>query len=199
MRRLGVRKAQHHLNGCFTEEAIYQAAPFDEPLEGVRGDRSVQGRRARRSRRIFTLTSKIVATEGGYCGGSSRGRLRISAAAHLSRWWIITLSSDGRCRHSEEWPFYPGQARAAVWLPTVVGSCPSQSRTAVRLLLPRTTGRERAAASRDVAARSGRRALGAEAGRSWPQGRQAGAQHAAVYATLRARSWASADVALAGG
>jgi len=52
------------LERLFTEEAIYQAAPFDEPLEGVRGDRSVQGRRARRSRRIFTLTSKIVATEG---------------------------------------------------------------------------------------------------------------------------------------
>jgi len=27
---------------------------------------------------------------------------------------IITLSSDGRCRHSKEWPFHPGQARTAV-------------------------------------------------------------------------------------
>ncbi|HET7049404.1 MAG TPA: hypothetical protein VFI54_14170 [Solirubrobacteraceae bacterium] len=28
--------------------------------------------------------------------------------------WIITLSSDGRCRHFEESPFHPGQARTAL-------------------------------------------------------------------------------------
>lgn len=27
--------------------------------------------------------------------------------------WIITLSSDARCRHVEEWPFNLGQARTA--------------------------------------------------------------------------------------
>ena len=101
------------LGRLFTEDATYRPAPFDEPIAGVGAiARFWEGERDG-PEEVFTLTSEIVAAEGD----TAVARLEIVYGEPLQRTyrdlWIITLSSDGRCRHFEEWPFHPGQARTA--------------------------------------------------------------------------------------
>ena len=103
-----------HLGRLFTEDATYQAAPFDEPLAGVAAIARFWEDEREGPDEVFTLTSEIVAAEGD----TAVARLEIvygDPPQHTYRdLWIITLSSDGRCRHFEEWPFHPGQARTAL-------------------------------------------------------------------------------------
>ena len=101
------------LGRLFTEDATYRPAPFDEPIAGVGAiARYWEGERDG-PEEVFTLTSEIVAAEGD----TAVARLEIVYGEPLQRTyrdlWIITLSSDGRCRHFEEWPFHPGQALTA--------------------------------------------------------------------------------------
>lgn len=101
------------LERLFTEDATYQAAPFDEPLEGVGAIARFWEDEREGPDEVFTLTSEIVATEGD----TAVARLEVVYGSPPQRTyrdlWIITLSSDDRCRHFEEWPFHPGQARTA--------------------------------------------------------------------------------------
>ncbi|MGZ6639627.1 MAG: nuclear transport factor 2 family protein [Solirubrobacteraceae bacterium] len=98
----------------FTEDATYQAAPFDEPLAGVEAIARFWEDEREGPDDVFTLTSGIVAAEGE----TAVARLEIVYGDPPQRTyrdlWVITLSGDGRCRHFEEWPFHPGQARTAL-------------------------------------------------------------------------------------
>ena len=38
--------------------------------------------------------------------------LAYERASSYKNLWIIVLDEDSRCRHFEEWPFFPGQLRA---------------------------------------------------------------------------------------
>jgi hypothetical protein len=102
------------LGRLFTEDATYQAAPFDEPLAGVEAIARFWEDEREGPDEVFTLTSAIVAAEVD----TAVARLEIVYGDPPQRTyrnlWIITLSSDGRCRHFEEWPFHPGQARTAL-------------------------------------------------------------------------------------
>jgi ketosteroid isomerase-like protein len=102
------------LRRLFTEDATYQAAPFDEPLAGVEAIARFWEDEREGPDEAFTLTSEIVAAQGD----TAVARLEIVYGDQPQRTyrdlWIITLSSDGRCRHFEEWPFHPGQARTAL-------------------------------------------------------------------------------------
>ena len=101
------------LERLFTEDATYRPAPFDEPLEGVGAIARFWENEREGPDEVFTLTSEIVAAEGD----TAVARLEVVYGYPAQRTyrdlWIITLSSDGRCRHFEEWPFYPGQPHTA--------------------------------------------------------------------------------------
>ena len=62
---------------------------------------------------VFALSSEIVAAQGD----TAVARVEVVYGEPPERTyrdlWVITLSDDGRCRAFEEWPFFPGQARAA--------------------------------------------------------------------------------------
>lgn len=98
----------------FTKDATYQAAPFDEPLAGVEAIARFWEDEREGPDEVFTLTSEIVAAQGD----TAVARLKIVYGDPPHRTyrdlWIITLSTDGRCRHFEEWPFHPDQARTAL-------------------------------------------------------------------------------------
>jgi ketosteroid isomerase-like protein len=101
------------LEQLFTEDATYVPAPFDEPLAGLEAiGRFWEAERVGPDE-MFTLDSEIVAAQGD----TAVARLEVVYGAPTKRTyrdlWIITLASDGRCRHFEEWPFHPGQARVA--------------------------------------------------------------------------------------
>jgi hypothetical protein len=101
------------LGRLFTEDATYQAAPFDEPLVGLEAIAQFWDDEREGPDEEFTLTSEIVAADGD----TAVARLEVVYGAPLHRTyrdlWIITISGDGRCRHFEEWPFHPRQARTA--------------------------------------------------------------------------------------
>jgi len=102
------------LGRLFTENATYRAAPFDEPLAGVAAIARFWEDEREGPDEVFTLTSEIVAAEGN----TAVARLEVVYGEPPQRTyrdlWIISLSSDGRCRHFEEWPFHPGQTRTAL-------------------------------------------------------------------------------------
>ncbi|MBV9819463.1 MAG: nuclear transport factor 2 family protein [Solirubrobacterales bacterium] len=97
----------------FTEEATYQAAPFDEPLVGLDAIASFWEDEREGPNEAFTLTSEIVAAEGD----TAVARIQVVYGDPPQRTyrdlWVITLTGDTRCSAFEEWPFHPGQARTA--------------------------------------------------------------------------------------
>jgi SnoaL-like domain len=101
------------LGKLFTEAATYQPAPFDEPLTGLSAIAQFWEDEREGPDEVFTMDSEIVAAQGD----TAVARLEVIYGDPPQRTyrdlWIITLASDGRCRHFEEWPFHPGQARTA--------------------------------------------------------------------------------------
>jgi hypothetical protein len=101
------------LSEMFTDDATYQAAPFDEPIVGLGAIARFWEDEREGADEISTLTSEIVAAQDD----TAVARLEIVYGDPPQRnyrdLWVITLSSGGRCRHFEEWPFHPGQARTA--------------------------------------------------------------------------------------
>jgi SnoaL-like domain len=102
------------LGRLFTHDATYQPAPFDDLLVGLDAIAEFWEAEREGADEVFTLSSEIVATQGA----TAVARLEVvygDPPQHTYRdLWIITLASDGRCRHFEEWPFHPAQARTAL-------------------------------------------------------------------------------------
>lgn len=101
------------LDGLFSADAIYLAAPFDEPLRGVEAIAAFWEAERESHREAFTLTASIVAADGG----TAVARVEViygEPTSHAYRdLWIITLDDKGLCTVFEEWPSFPGQLRAA--------------------------------------------------------------------------------------
>lgn len=99
------------LGQLFTDDATYQAAPFDEPLVGREAIARFWEAEREGPDEVFTLRSEIVAAQGD----TAVARLEVvygdPPQLTYRDLWIITLTGDGRCRAFEEWPFYPGQGR----------------------------------------------------------------------------------------
>jgi ketosteroid isomerase-like protein len=101
------------LGELFTDDATYQAAPFDDPLTGLDAIADFWEDEREGPDEVFRIESAIVATEGD----TAVARIEVVYGDPPRRTyrdlWIITLDGSGRCRHFEEWPFHPGQARTA--------------------------------------------------------------------------------------
>lgn len=101
------------LDALFTGDAVYRAAPFDEPLEGRDAIAAFWEAEREGPDETFALTAELVAVDG------DTGVARIEVvygdppSRHYRDLWIATLAPDGRCRAFEEWPFWPGKARVA--------------------------------------------------------------------------------------
>jgi len=103
----------------FTEGASYQQAPYDGPIIGIDSIAAMWERERDGPDEQFTMVSEVVAVEAdtavarvevAYAGGP--------APRHYRDLWVITFDhSGGRCRAFEEWPFWPGQERAAPGAP----------------------------------------------------------------------------------
>ena len=107
------REGTATLRQLFTDDATYQPAPFDDLLVGLDAIAEFWEDEREGPNEVFTLSSEIVAAQGA----TAVARLEVIYGDPPHRTyrdlWIITLASDGRCRHFEEWPFHPGQARTA--------------------------------------------------------------------------------------
>jgi ketosteroid isomerase-like protein len=97
----------------FSDDAIYRAAPFEEPLRGLAEIAEFWEAEREGPDEVFSLTSEPVAVEGDV----GVARLEVSYGDPVVRLyrdlWIVTLDADGRCTAFEEWPFFPGLGRVA--------------------------------------------------------------------------------------
>ena len=97
----------------FTEDASYSATPFAEPHRGLASIAEFWEAEREGPGEVFAMRSEIVAVEG------DTGVVRLEVAygeppTQVYRdLWIVRLGEDGRCRHFEEWPFWPGQPASA--------------------------------------------------------------------------------------
>jgi hypothetical protein len=91
----------------FAADAVYSAAPFSEPLRGLEAIARFWEEEREGPEEDFTMTSEIVAVEGG------TGVVRVDVhygepvRQHYLDLWVIVLGEDGRCTSFEEWPFWP--------------------------------------------------------------------------------------------
>jgi uncharacterized protein (TIGR02246 family) len=103
------------LRDLFTADATYLPAPFDEPLRGLEAIAAFWEAEREGPDEEFTLDAEMVATDAD--GATGVARLEVRYGEPVQRTyrdlWIIVLDEAGLCTAFEEWPFFPGQARAA--------------------------------------------------------------------------------------
>jgi hypothetical protein len=101
------------LDGLFVPDATYRPAPFDDVLVGLPAIAVFWDAERAGPDEVFALTYQIVAVDGD----TGVARVEVDYGDPPQRryrdLWIVTLHADGRCTAFEEWPFFPGQPRAA--------------------------------------------------------------------------------------
>ena len=101
------------LGELFTEDATYLAAPFQDPHKGLAAIAELWEDEREGPDEVFEVQSEIVAVEGD----TGVVRLEVTYGEPAQQvyldLWIIRLGEDGRCRHFEEWPFWPGRPHVA--------------------------------------------------------------------------------------
>jgi ketosteroid isomerase-like protein len=95
------------LAALFTDDASYSQGPYREPVVGLPAIERMWDAEREGPDEAFRMTSDVVAVDGD------------TAVARIEVWygqpvkqeyrdlWIIKFAADGRCRHYEEWPFWP--------------------------------------------------------------------------------------------
>ncbi len=95
------------LRALFTDDATYSMAPYAEPYRGIGAIAAMWEDERDGPDELFTMTSEIVACDGDT--GVVRVEVRYGDPVHeqYRDIWIARFAPDGRCRHFEEWPFWP--------------------------------------------------------------------------------------------
>jgi hypothetical protein len=62
---------------------------------------------------VFTLAIGILAVDGPTAVVRAEVRYGDPLRQEYRDLWIMQLGDDGRCSRFEEWPYWPGQPRAA--------------------------------------------------------------------------------------
>jgi hypothetical protein len=101
------------LEQLFTSDATYLAAPFESPIQGRPAIASFWEVEREGPDESFSMAWEPVAVENNV--GVARVEVRYgNPTTRIYRdLWIVTLNQDGLCTAFEEWPFFPGQPRAA--------------------------------------------------------------------------------------
>lgn len=95
------------LAGVFVEDAVYRMSPYAEPVRGLAAIAELWERERSGHDEDFELRHEVVATEGATA--VVRAEVEYGTGAEYRDLWIVRLADDGRCRHFEEWPFWPGR------------------------------------------------------------------------------------------
>jgi len=101
------------LAAIFADDASYLQSPYDEPVAGLDAIRRMWDEERAGPDEVFTISTEIVAVDGSTA--VVRAEVRYGEPVHQEYrdLWILRLGADGRCRWFEEWPYWPGEPRAA--------------------------------------------------------------------------------------
>jgi uncharacterized protein (TIGR02246 family) len=97
----------------FTEGASYSTGPYENPHRGLEAIRAMWEAERASADENFEMTAEVLAVDGDT--GVARIEIRYGAPKNIEYrdLWIVRLDESGRCRHFEEWPFWPPDQEGA--------------------------------------------------------------------------------------
>jgi ketosteroid isomerase-like protein len=101
------------LAGLFTGDASYRQSPYDQAIAGLDSIKRMWEQERDGPDEVFTLATEIVAVDGPTAVVRAEVCYGDPARQQYRDLWVIGFADDGRCAWFEEWPYWPGQARAA--------------------------------------------------------------------------------------
>jgi catechol 2,3-dioxygenase-like lactoylglutathione lyase family enzyme len=101
------------LRELFTEDATYQQAPYEKPLAGLDAIAEMWEAEREGPDEAFAMKSALVALQDDVAVVRVEVDYEQSTPHRYRDLWVIRFADDGRCRAFEEWPYWPGQPRAA--------------------------------------------------------------------------------------
>lgn len=97
----------------FTPEAVYRQGPYHEPLVGLPAIARMWEETRDSADEVFTMTNEVVAVDGDTAVVRAEVWYGDPVETEYRDLWLLRFAEDGRCRHFEEWPFWPDQPIAA--------------------------------------------------------------------------------------
>jgi catechol 2,3-dioxygenase-like lactoylglutathione lyase family enzyme len=97
----------------FSEDATYQPSPYETPVAGLKAIAELWEAEREGPDEAFTMKSTLVALEGNTAVVRVEVEYERSTPLEYRDLWVIRFGEDGRCSSFEEWPYWPGQRRAA--------------------------------------------------------------------------------------
>ena len=97
----------------FTDDASYRQSPYQEPVAGLDAIRRMWDEERDGPDEVFTIATDILAVDGPTAVVRAEVRYGDPLRQEYRDLWILQLNGGGRCTRFEEWPYWPGQARAA--------------------------------------------------------------------------------------
>jgi len=101
------------LADIFTEDASYRQSPYTDPVVGLAAIGQMWDTEREGPDEVFCLAADIVAVDGPTAVVRVEVGYGDPVRQEYRDLWLLRLGNDGRCRWFEEWPYWPGQSRAA--------------------------------------------------------------------------------------
>ena len=97
----------------FTEDASYSTAPYESAHRGLAAISEMWEAERASPDENFEISAEVLAVDGDT--GVARIEVRYGAPKNIEYrdLWIVRLDESGRCRHFEEWPFWPPDQEGA--------------------------------------------------------------------------------------
>ncbi len=100
----------------FTPDASYSQGPYREPVVGLPAIGEMWEAERDGPDEIFSMSTEVVAVDGDTAVVRVEVEYGEPVTEEYLDLWIIKFAEDGRCRHFEEWPYWPGHAHELVRL-----------------------------------------------------------------------------------
>jgi hypothetical protein len=101
------------LNDLFSSDATYQTSPYEQPLAGLDAIARMWEAEREGPDEEFTMKSTVVALDERVAVVRVEVHYANTSPSEYRDLWVIHFGDDGLCTAFEEWPFWPGQPRAA--------------------------------------------------------------------------------------
>jgi ketosteroid isomerase-like protein len=100
------------LAALFTQDATYSQRPYREPVVGLPAIARMWEAEREGADEAFRMTSEVLAVEGDTAVVRVEVWYGQPVTQEYRDLWVMRFAADGRCRHYEEWPFWPERQRS---------------------------------------------------------------------------------------
>jgi ketosteroid isomerase-like protein len=95
------------LAALFTQDATYSQRPYREPVVGLPAIARMWEAEREGADEAFRMTSEALAVDGDTAVVRVEVWYGQPVTQEYRDLWVMRFAGDGRCRHYEEWPFWP--------------------------------------------------------------------------------------------